>query len=145
MKNSVSVPFVPDLSLPCANLPISLPYESPHTSLYFGFFISCRNSNISPVAPSNTAPAKSHKNCVGYFLDAVLLAEMLADARDTSNVAKIASCVMVRGTGALDLVLLAGASSVCTQPPAITSAKLTSSSSLSSSGYSTSKGGAWLC
>ena len=66
IKNIVFVPLTRP-SVPCANLPNSLPYVCPHISLYFGFPIRCQYSMSSPVSSLSTA----FSMCRGNFLTPV--------------------------------------------------------------------------
>ena len=86
--------FVPSAwpSVPCANLPISFPYDIPYSSLYFGRWIKCRYSNSSPVPPSITAFANSHVNFIGYLLDAKFCGFIDSPTPNISSIWRSASC-----------------------------------------------------
>ena len=69
MKNNVFIPSTCP-GMHWASQPISFPNNFTHTSLYRGLIHICRYSIISPVSPSNSAPAISHNNFIGNFRDA---------------------------------------------------------------------------
>ena len=54
MKHTVSVPFF-NPGIPCASLPIYFAYDFSYNARYFGFFITCLYSIISPVSWFRTA------------------------------------------------------------------------------------------
>ena len=72
MKNNVFVPSICP-GMPWDSRPISFPDDFPHTSLYRGLIRRWQYSIISPVSPSNTAPAISYNNFIGNFWDAKFL------------------------------------------------------------------------
>ena len=92
IKNILFFPSVLP-SIPCANLPILFPNDSPQTCLYFGRLITWRYSIISTFSSSNTAFAYLHRNFRGCFLDSSPCAEIFVPL--VSNVYSNISCVMV--------------------------------------------------
>ena len=100
--------FYSALLRPCASRPISVPNAYPHTCLYLGFIMRCLYSISSPVAPSKTAPANSHRNSIGYLRDAALLGLMSLLVDDISMVMSMISCDIDRPSRR-ERVLCAGA------------------------------------
>ena len=103
--------FVPSAlpSVPWVNLPISLPCDIPHSSLYFGHWMRYRYSNNSPVSPFITALANSHINFIGNLLDTKFCGFIVPHMPGISRIVRSASCA-IDLVVPLDRVLYAGLS-----------------------------------
>lgn len=93
--------------MPWAKRPISLPTYLTHSSRYSGIMRRSRYASLSPVSPSNTAPATSHNNFIGNFKGANCLGMVGVSVIYMHNSNSMTSCVSVRLSSQPALVFLA--------------------------------------